>query len=161
MSASKKRDALGFKEIRNSKAFHKYFVGQKFEAGIVLQGTEVKSIRGGKAQITEAFVKIEKGNAVLYHAHIDEYEFGSDANHNPTRPRRLLLHRREIEKLRKATEVGGETIIPLRMYITHGLVKLEVALCKGKKLYDKREDLKKKVANREAQRALKDRGKRG
>lgn len=160
MSASKNRDSSGFKEVRNSKAFHKYFVGQKFEAGIVLQGTEVKSVRAGKAQITEGFVKIEKGNAILYGTYIDEYAFGSSSNHIPTRPRRLLLHKRELEKLRVATEVGGETIVPIRMYLAHGLVKIEIALCKGKKLYDKREDLKRKVANRETERALKDRGKR-
>lgn len=155
MPAAKKRESTGFKEIRNAKAFHKYFVGQKFEAGIVLKGTEVKSIRAGKAQITESFVRIEKGNAILYNTYIDEYVFGNLYNHIPTRPRRLLLHKKEIVKLKTAVEALGETIIPLRLYIAHGLVKLEIALCKGKKLYDKREDLKKKMAKRETERALK------
>lgn len=158
MSAAKKnKDSTGFKEVRNSKASHKYFIGQKFEAGIALKGTEVKSIRAGKGQITEAFVRIEKGNAVLYHAYIDEYAFGSDSQHNPTRPRRLLLHKREIRKLQAGVETGGETIIPTRMYLAHGLIKIEIALCKGKKLFDKREDLKKKAVSRETERVLKSR----
>lgn len=158
MSAARKnKDSSGFKEVRNSKASHKYFIGQKFEAGVVLKGTEVKSIRAGKGQISESFVRIERGNAILYNSYIDEYAFGSDSQHNPTRPRRLLLHKREIGKLQSAVETGGETIIPLRMYLAHGLIKIEIALCKGKKLYDKREDLKKKAASRETERILKDR----
>lgn len=159
MSAARKKDISGFKEVRNSKASHKYFIGQKFEAGIALRGTEVKSIRAGKGQISEAFVRIEHGNAVLYHAFIDEYVFGTDSKHNPTRPRRLLLHKREIRKLQTGVETSGETIIPLRMYLSHGLIKIEIALCKGKKLYDKREDLKRKVATRETERVLKSRSK--
>ena len=152
---SKKKDRPGFKEIRNSKASHKYLIGEKFEAGLVLTGTEVKSIRLGKAQLTEAFVRVEKGNAILYHAHIEEYAFGNKQNHNPTRPRRLLLHKKEIKKLQEAIDLEGKTIIPLRMYLKHGLIKVEIALCKGKKLFDKREDLKKKTALREAQRSIK------
>lgn len=156
-AARKKNDSAGFKEVRNSKASHKYFIGQKFEAGLVLQGTEVKSIRAGKAQISEAFVRIEKGNAILYNSHIDEYAFGSDSQHNPTRPRRLLLHKKEIKKLQTAVDLGGETIIPIRMYLTHGLIKIEIAICKGKKLFDKREDMKRKTTSRETERILKTR----
>lgn len=160
MSAARKnKESTGFKEVRNSKASHKYFIGQKFEAGIVLKGTEVKSIRAGKGQISEAFVRIEGGNAVLYHAYIDEYVFGTDSQHNPTRPRRLLLHKKELKKLQAGVETGGETIIPTRMYLSHGLIKLEIALCKGKKLFDKREDLKRKAASRETDRILKARNK--
>jgi len=158
MAAAKKdKESSGFREVRNSKASHKYFIGQKFEAGIALKGTEVKSIRAGKGQISEAFVRVEGGNAILYHAYIDEYAFGTDSQHNPTRPRRLLLHKKEIKKLQAGVETGGETIIPTRMYLAHGLIKLEIALCKGKKLFDKREDLKRKTANRETERVLKDR----
>lgn len=160
MPAKKNSDSSGFKEVRNSKASHKYFIGQKFEAGIALKGTEVKSIRAGKGQISEAFVRIEAGNGILYNAYIDEYAFGTDSKHNPTRPRRLLLHKKEIEKLRSGVETQGETIVPIRMYLKHGLIKLEIALCKGKKLFDKREDMKRKTASRETERILKDRTKR-
>lgn len=155
MVAKNKKGGLSTKEIRNAKAFHKYDVGEKFEAGISLLGTEVKSIRQGKAQISEAFVRIEKGNAILYHAHIQEYDFGNLNNHNPLRPRQLLLHRRELNKLKVAIENEGKTIVPLRIFFRNGLIKIELAICKGKKLYDKREDLKKRTAQMEAQRALK------
>lgn len=155
MSASKKKDQPGFKEIRNSKASHKYLIGDKFEAGIVLKGTEVKSIRQGKAQISEAFVRIEKGNVILYNAHIEEYSHGNIENHAPTRPRRLLLHNKEIEKIQTAVDLEAQAIIPLRMYLKHGLIKIEIALCKGKKLFDKREALKKKTDLREAERSIK------
>lgn len=155
MCASKKQDNVNAKEIKNSKAFHNYFVGEKFEAGIVLQGTEVKAIRQGDAQITESFVKIEKGNAVLYHMYVKEYAFGNVHNHNPTRPRRLLLHKKEIIKLQRAVEAGGSTVVPLRLYFAKGLIKLEVAICKGKQLHDKRETVKKKEAMKEASRAMK------
>lgn len=152
--AKKEKTTNGFREIRNSKAFHEYFVEETFEAGIELLGTEVKSIRMGKAQISDAFVRVEKGQAILYHAHIDEYAFGNIHNHNPLRPRRLLLHKREIRDIQSASQAQGMSVIPLRMYIKHGLIKLEIAICKGKKLYDKRETLKKKMAMREAEKAL-------
>lgn len=156
MTSKTKKDARGFREIRNSKVGHKYTIGDKFEAGVMLQGTEVKSIRAGKAQISESFVRIERGNAVLYHAHIEEYAFGGSDQHNPLRPRRLLLHRKEIEKIRIALEQGGFSCIPLRLYFKGSLVKLEIAVCKGKKMEDKREDLRKKAAMREADRYFKD-----
>ncbi len=152
MAAKPKKAAERYKEIRNAKAFHHYFVGDRYECGLVLTGTEVKSIREGRAQIADAFVRIEKGRAYLFNAHINEYAFGNFNNHNPTRLRALLLHRREINKLMGALQMGGCTLVPLRMYFKQALVKLEIAVCKGKKLYDKREALKEKEAKQEADR---------
>lgn len=153
MSARKKDDQQ--REIRNAKVHRNYFVGDTFEAGLKLTGTEVKSIRNGKAQISESFARIEKGDKpTMYGAHIDEYAFGTDNNHNPTRPRLLLLHKKEIQKIRMALEAGGQALIPTKLYFKGGLIKVELALCTGKKLYDKREDIKKKEALRETQRAM-------
>lgn len=143
-------------EIRNRRAFHDYHIHEKIEAGLVLQGTEVKSIRQGKAQIQEAFVRITKGEPFLYHAYIDEYALGTDNNHPPRRPRKLLLHQREIRKIRDSIQMGGKTVIPLKMYFTRGKLKVQIAIASGKKLHDKRETLKKKEADREANRALRD-----
>lgn len=151
-----KKDKTGrYQEIRNKKIYHKFFVGDKYEAGIVLRGTEVKSIRNGRAQISESFARVNGESIILYHAHIDEYAFGNTNNHDPLRPRKLLLHKRQIRNLRTALEAGGEVLVPTRMYFKKGLVKVEIALCKGKKLFDKRETLKKKTALREAQKAIK------
>lgn len=155
--AAKKKDAPGFQEIRNKKASHKYTLEEKFEAGIVLTGTEVKSVRDGKAQISEAFVRIEKNEAILYHAHIEEYSFGNINNHNPLRPRKLLLHKKQILKIKRELEAKGMSVVPTRLYLAHGLVKVEIALAKGKKLFDKREDLKKKTQLRDADRAMRSR----
>ncbi len=155
--AKKNKDKERFTEVRNAKAFRNYEIGERFEAGIVLRGTEVKSIRNSKARINEAFCRVEKEEVFLYHAHIAEYAFGNFNNHNPKRPRKLLLKRREINRIRGALEAQGKTLIPLRLYMAHGLVKVEIALCLGKKLYDKRHDLKKKVEMREVERALKHR----
>ncbi len=141
--------------MRNSRARRDYFIDETLEAGVVLKGTEVKSIRQGMVQINEAFVRIDKGVPILYHAHIAEYAFGNTTNHNPVRPRKLLLSSREIHKWEQAIQSGGRTLVPLRMYFKNGLVKMEVALCRGKKQYDKREDLKKEVDMREAQRTVK------
>lgn len=153
MSARKKDDQQ--RDIRNAKVHRNYFVGETFEAGLKLTGTEVKSVRSGRAQINESFARIEKGDKpTLYGAHIDEYAFGNENNHNPTRPRLMLLHAKEISKIRMALEAGGQALIPTRLYFKGGLIKVELALCTGKKLYDKREDLKKKEAMREAQRAM-------
>ncbi|MCG8525900.1 MAG: SsrA-binding protein SmpB [Opitutales bacterium] len=152
--AKKKKDERN-KEIRNSKVHHNYFVGDTYEAGIVLRGTEVKSIRNGKAQIAESFARINKGELFLYNANISEYAFGNLNNHNPVRPRKLLLHKREIHRIMGAIESGGKTLIPTRIYLKNGLVKVEIGVCTGKKLYDKRETLKKKVDMREAERAMK------
>lgn len=151
---AKKKTANRFREVRNSKAGHNYFVGETFEAGVALQGTEVKAIREGNAQITEAFCRIEKGQVWVYNAHVGEYKFGNLQNHPPRRKRKLLLHRREINKLIGAVEAGGKSLIPTRLYLKNGLVKIEIALCTGKKLHDKRETLKRKVMMREAERAM-------
>lgn len=153
---AKKKKSVGThqREVRNAKAYHNYFVGEQYEAGIALQGTEVKAIREGNAQIGEAFCRIEKGQVWLYNAHIGEYSYGNFQNHPPRRKRKLLLHRREINKLIGAVEAGGKSLIPLRIYLKHGLIKIEIALCTGKKLHDKRETLKKKITMREAEREM-------
>ncbi|MBE6413489.1 MAG: SsrA-binding protein SmpB [Verrucomicrobiaceae bacterium] len=150
----KKNQTARITEVRNRKASHEYFVGESFEAGIVLSGTEVKSFRAGKAQINDAFVRIENLEAFMYQSHITEYDFGNINNHNPSRVRKLLLHKRELLKLKSATDSGGTSIIPLKMYLKNGLVKVLIAICTGKKLYDKRQDIKKKEAMREANRTL-------
>ena len=136
---------------------YNYFIENTFEAGIALKGTEVKSIRQGRAQINDAFARAEKGELFLYNTHIDEYTHGTDNNHIPLRPRKLLLHKREIEKLIAQMERGGMALIPLRLYFKGSLVKVELGLGKGKKLYDKRDDLKKKTQQREMDRAMADR----
>jgi SsrA-binding protein len=153
--AAKKETKPRFTEARNAKVHRDYFVGETVEAGLVLTGTEVKAIREGKAQINESFARIEpNGNPVLYHAHIEEYSHGNRHNHNPVRPRKLLLHKKEILRLKHEIEAGGQALIPTRLYFKQGLVKVALALCKGKKQYDKRDDLKKKTALREADRAI-------
>lgn len=158
MSAQKK-DPVRFTEIRNSRALRDYFVDEKFEAGIQLRGTEVKSIRAGRAQINEAFGRFDKGELWLFNAYIDEYAFGNLNNHDARRTRKLLLHHHQIRKIVQALQAGSRTLIPLRMYFKEALVKVEVALCTGKKLFDRREDLKKKAQMREVQKALKHRRK--
>ena len=143
------------KEICNKKAAHKFFIEEKFNAGIVLSGTEVKAIRLGHAQISEAFVKINKNfEVVLLNANIAEYAFGNIANHQATRTRKLLLNKSEIKKIRDAIEKGGLTVIPTRIFFSHGLIKVEIAICRGKKLFDKRETMKERTELREAERAL-------
>lgn len=156
MAAAKNKE-LRYTEIRNAKAFHDYFVEERLETGLILSGTEVKSIRQGKAQINDAFVKIIKGIPWLFQAHISEYSFGNRENHPPTRPRVLLLHKKEINRLSFATQAGGYTLIPLRLYAKKGLFKLEIALAKGKKLHDKRHDLKTKAIQRDTERDFKHR----
>lgn len=153
MSRKKKPDR--FKEVRNARARRDYFIDETLEAGIALSGTEVKSIRQGTVQINDAFVRIDRGVPILYHAHIAAYVFGTSANHNPYRPRKLLLHKKEIRKFEQAIQSGGRTIIPLRMYFQKGLIKVEIALCRGKKQFDKREDLRKEVDLRETERTVK------
>ncbi|MDP3068652.1 MAG: SsrA-binding protein SmpB [Opitutaceae bacterium] len=155
--AAQKKDATRFTEIRNAKALRDYSVDDRFEAGIQLRGTEVKSIRAGKAQISDAFARIEKGEVWLHNAHIEQYAFGNIHNHDAKRIRKLLLHRRHIEKIRIALETGGRALVPLRMYFKDALVKVEVALATGKKQYDRREDLKKRVVQREIDQAMKQR----
>jgi SsrA-binding protein len=156
MSADKK-DVSRFTEIRNAKAFRDYAIAERFEAGIQLRGTEVKSIRAGRAQISDAFGRVERGEVWLYNAHIEQYAFGSINNHDARRIRKLLLHAHQIRKIAQALDAGGKALVPLRMYFKDALVKVEVGLGTGKKLFDKREDLKKKVELRDVQKALKSR----
>ena len=139
----------------NKKAFHDYFIEEKFEAGISLAGTEVKSLRMGKCSIKEAFVKVEKGEVYIYNMNISPYEKGNIFNKDPIRTRKLLLHKQEIRKLVGKQKEKGYTLIPLSVYFKGSLVKVEIALAKGKKLYDKREDIAKKDARREAERDFK------
>lgn len=141
--------------ISNKKANFEYQILEKFEAGIELQGTEVKSLREGKGNLKESWVGIDNGEVYLKQAHISHYTFGNAMNHEETRPRKLLLHRKEILKLEKAVEAKGLTLVPLHVYLRGQLVKVEIALGKGKKLHDKRESAKEKDANRQIERAMK------
>jgi SsrA-binding protein len=142
---------------RNRKALHEYHIIDSYEAGIVLVGPEVKSIRGGKVSLTEAFARIEGNEALLYGMHITPYDPASRWNVDPVRTRKLLLHRREIRRLIGATQQEGFTLIPLELYLKDGFVKVALGLGKGKKNYDKREDAKKRDAAREMQRAVRQR----
>lgn len=153
--AAKPHDSARYTELRNSKALRDYFVHDKFEAGIKLVGTEVKSIRAGKAQITDAFARVEKGGVWLYGAFIQEYSHGGLSQHAPRRVRQLLLHESEIRKLQIAVETGGQTIVALRLYFKEALVKVEIATASGKKQFDKRADVKKREQQMEARKALK------
>jgi SsrA-binding protein len=155
--AAKPKDSARYTELRNPKALRDYFVHDKFEAGIKLVGTEVKSIRAGKAQITDAFARVEKGGVWLYGAYIEEYSHGGVTQHAPRRVRQLLLHANEIRKLAQAVETAGRSIVALRMYFKEALVKVEIATASGKKQFDKRADLKKREQNLEARSALKHR----
>ena len=140
---------------RNKQAHREYQIQDKLEAGLVLRGTEVKSIRAGHVQLADAYVQIKDEEAYLLKATISVYDKGSWTNHEPGRPRKLLLHKREIRKLRSKIEERGLTVVPLEMYLNDkGLVKVEVGLGKGKKYHDKREDLKKRDAERDVQRAM-------
>jgi len=139
----------------NKKALHDYFVVQKFEAGIALTGTEVKSLRAGRANLKDSYVTIKDGEAFLFGAHISPYTHGNLENHDPERTRKLLLHRRELEKLKKETTEKGLTVVPLRLYFKGAKVKAEIAVVRGKKQYDKRETEKKREADRETAAAIK------
>ena len=139
----------------NKKAYHDYFIDDKYEAGIELFGTEVKSIRMGKCSVKEAFVKIDKGQVYIYGMHISPYEKGNIFNKDPLRVRKLLLHKSEINKLLGKTKEKGIAIVPLKVYFKGSLVKVEIGLAKGKKLYDKRQDIARKDQQREAQRDFK------
>lgn len=139
----------------NKKAYHDYFIDDKFETGIELYGTEVKSIRMGKCSIKEAFVKIDKGEVFIYGMHVSPYEKGNLFNKDPLRVRRLLMHKQEIQRLFAKIKEKGYTLVPLRVYFKGSLVKVEIGLARGKKLYDKREDIAKKDARRELERDFK------
>lgn len=139
----------------NRKASHEYHLTQKFEAGMVLQGTEVKSLREGGVNLVDSYVDIKNGEAWLRSLYIAPFEKGNRNNHEPTRPRKLLLHRYEIEKLTRGLEEKGLTIVPLELYFDRGKAKCRIALARGKKLHDKRQDLHSKDAKREIDRAVK------
>ena len=143
----------------NKKAYHDYFLEERFEAGIELHGTEVKSMRMGKCSIKEAFVRIENGEVIVYGMHVSPYEKGNIFNKDPLRPKKLLMHKSEIRKLTGKLAEQGYTLVPLSLYFKHGRVKMEVGLCKGKKLYDKRADAAKRDAKRSIDRAVKSNGK--
>jgi SsrA-binding protein len=144
--AKKKNSSNDLPVLTNSKARHKFILTDKYEAGIVLCGTEVKSIRLGAAQITESYARFIKDELFLFNAHISEYEFGGEDNHPTQQPRKLLLKRRELERLRVEVEAAGKSIIPIKLYFKNSLIKCEIALGTGKNIRDKRDDLKKKVA---------------
>lgn len=142
----------------NKKARHDFFIEEVYEAGIVLTGTEIKSVRQGKVSIKESFAKIENGEMILYGMNISPYEQGNRYNVDPLRPRKLLLHKQEIRKLIGYTTIKGLTLVPLQMYINEeGRAKIEIAVARGKKLYDKREDIAKRDAQRDMDRSMKNR----
>ena len=139
----------------NKKAYHDYFIEEKYEAGIALHGTEVKSLRMGKCSIKESFIRIEQDEVYIYGMHISPYEKGNIFNKDPLRVRKLLMHRFEIRRLQAKIAEKGYTLVPLQVYFKNSLVKVEIGLAKGKKLYDKRQDIAKKDQMREAQRDFK------
>ena len=139
----------------NKKAYHDYFIDEKYEAGIVLHGTEVKSLRMGKCSIKEAYIRIENGEVWVYGCHISPYEKGNIFNKDPLRPKKLLLHRSQIDKLYGQIREKGFTLMPLQVYFAEGRAKMEIGLARGKKLYDKRADIAKKDMKREAEREFK------
>ena len=139
----------------NKKAYHDYFIEEKYECGIALHGTEVKSLRMGKCSIKEAFIRIENGEVFVYGMHISPYEKGNIFNKDPLRVKKLLMHKQEIRKLLGKIKEKGYTLVPLQVYFSRGKAKAEIGLARGKKLYDKREDIAKKDARREAERAVK------
>ncbi len=146
----------GFKLVANNKkAYHDYFIEEKYEAGVALHGTEVKSLRLGKCSIKEAFIRIERGEVFVYGMHISPYEKGNIFNKDPLRVKKLLLHRQEINKMAGKIAEKGYTLVPLQVYFKDGLAKVEIGLAKGKKLYDKRQDIAKKDQRREAEKEFK------
>ena len=149
-------DNKNFKLLANNKkAYFDYFIEDKWEAGIALYGTEVKSVRMGKVSIKESYIKIEKGEVFVYNMHVSPYEKGNIFNRDPIRVKKLLLHRGEINKISGKITEKGYTLVPLQVYIKDGLVKVEVGLAKGKKLYDKRDTIAKKDVRRENERDFK------
>ena len=146
---------------QNRKARHDYFIEETYEAGIVLLGTEVKSLRAAKANLKDSYARVENGELLLYNMHISPYNFASYYNHDPLRPRVLLMHKKEIGKLSGYVQEKGYTLVPLSAYLSRGKVKIELALAKGKKNYDKRQSLAEKDAKREIERAFRDRQRSG
>lgn len=150
--------SAGEKDILNNRAaFHEYHILDKYEAGIVLQGTEVKSVMEARIQLKESYVSIREGEIWLLNAHVSPYSHGNRENHAPLRSRKLLLHKREIEKLERETTVKGMTLVVTRIYWKNGRIKFEIGVAKGKKLYDKREDLKKRDIEKDTKAQLKER----
>jgi SsrA-binding protein len=144
--------------VTNRKAYHEYFIEERYEAGIVLKGTEVKSLRDGRVNLQDSYASVRDGEVFLHHCHISPYSHGNLMNHDPIRVRKLLLHKKEIDTLLGKTQQKGLTLIPLRMYFSErGQAKVELGLAKGKKLYDRRESIKAREAGREVERAIKDR----
>jgi SsrA-binding protein len=141
----------------NRKAFHNYYISDKVEAGVALTGSEIKSIRMGRVSLGDAYVRPERGELWLLNAHIARYEASSYLSHEPTRPRKLLLHRKEIDNLTSKVSEKGLTLVPTRLYIRGSIAKVEIALAKGKKLFDKRESISRREAERELARATKSR----
>ncbi len=140
---------------QNKKAFHDYFILDTYEAGIELKGTEIKSVRKGSVNLKDAFIRIKDNEAFIENMHIAPYEQGNRFNHEPLRTRKLLLHKKEIKKLQKEVKENGLTIVPTKLYFNTSKLKVEVCLARGKKLYDKRQDLKEKDSKRDIERALK------
>lgn len=140
----------------NKKAYHDYFIDETYEAGVALHGTEVKSLRMGRCSIKESFIRIENGEVFVYGMHVSPYEKGNIFNKDPLRIKKLLLHRHEINRLAGRVVEKGYTLVPLQVYFKEGRVKVEIGLARGKKLYDKREDIAKKDARREMEREFKD-----
>ena len=141
--------------VENRRARHEYHLSDRVEAGLILQGTEVKSLRGGKATLQQAYAEVRDGEAWLVGLHVPEYVEGNRANHNPDRPRKLLLHRKEIDRLQSGVAEKGFTVVPTRLYFKDGRVKVELALAKGKELRDKRRDIASRDAKRQIERELK------
>ncbi|MBM7713911.1 SsrA-binding protein SmpB [Siminovitchia sp. FSL H7-0308] len=144
---------------QNRKANHDYFIEDTYEAGIVLKGTEIKSIRAGRVNLKDAYARIQNGEVFLHNMHISPYEQGNRYNHDPLRTRKLLLHRKQINKLIGETKEQGYTLVPLKLYLKNGFAKILIGLGKGKKQYDKREDLRRKEAKRDIERAFRERQK--
>jgi SsrA-binding protein len=152
--------AGGIKVVaENRKARHDYFVEETYETGIILTGTEIKSIRAGRVNLKDSYAEIKNKEVWLVNMHISPYEKGNRFNHDPLRKRKLLLNKREIMKLTAQVQQQGMTLVPIKIYLSHGLAKIELGLCKGKKNYDKRDDMASKDAKREIERSLRDRNK--
>jgi SsrA-binding protein len=144
--------------VKNKKAKHDFHIEETFEAGIALEGTEVKSLRSGKASLRDSYARVENGELYLYDMHISPYEKGNQFNHDPKRPRKLLMHKREIMRLYGYVREKSYTLVPLRLYLNEkGLIKVELALAKGKRMYDKRREIAKRDAERQMEKALKER----
>ena len=145
--------------VENRRARHDYFIEETYEAGLALKGTEVKSIRAGRANLRDSYARVDDGQLILHNVHISPYDQGNRFNHDPLRPRVLLMHKREIARLLGLTQTKGYTLVPTRLYLKDGRIKAEIGLAKGKKLYDKREAAAERDAEREVARVLRSRAK--